>query len=32
MDGLILDIFMVMCGLGAIHFFFLGWKSLNDKH
>jgi len=27
----ILDIVMIMCGLGALHFFFLAFKSLNDK-
>jgi len=32
MERLTLDILMIMCGLGAIHFFFLAWRSLNDKH
>ena len=27
----ILDIVMIMCGLGALHFFFLAFKSLNYK-
>jgi hypothetical protein len=27
----ILDIVMIMCGLGALHFFFLAFKSLDDK-
>ena len=30
MEGL-MNIFMIMCGLGAIHFLFLGIKSLDDK-
>ena len=27
----IVDIVMIMCGLGALHFFFLAFKSLDDE-